>query len=319
MATTIATLVQQFLDHGRYLRGWSPKTTRTYTQAFALFSFDSADDLSKASLQQFVRSLQERGLSPGGINVRLRSVNSLLTWLHEEGHTGERLRVRLLRAPVRTITPLSDHDVRRLVGFKSTVIRMRRVHALAMVLLDTGLRIEEALTLLRTRVDLERRCLTVLGKGSRERTVPISDEGRKALFRWLSKTTSGPYVFCTQRGGRMTYPNAYRDLKALWSSQDLVDTLPAGLVGCFELLWAEPSEMAVTSGSIVEGIDVVGHVRDRELAVFVDLLLDSLLFQAAEERLGDGVVPQVPLQLILGLRGFERQNRRHASLPYWVP
>jgi integrase/recombinase XerC len=215
MATTIATLAQQFLDHGRYLRGWSPKTTRTYTQAFALFSFDSADDLSKASLQQFVRSLQERGLSPGGVNVRLRSVNSLLTWLHEEGHTGERLRVRLLRAPVRTITPLSDHDVRRLVGFKSTVIRMRRVHALAMVLLDTGLRIEEALTLLRTRVDLERRCLTVLGKGSRERTVPISDEGRKALFRWLSKTTSGPYVICTQRGGRMTYRNAYRDLKAL--------------------------------------------------------------------------------------------------------
>jgi hypothetical protein len=48
-----------------------------------------------------------------------------------------------------------------------------------------------------------------------------------------------------------------------WSSQDLVDTLPAGFVSCFELLWAEPSEMAVTSGSIVEGIDVVSGVGAR--------------------------------------------------------
>jgi site-specific recombinase XerD len=103
-------------------------------------------------------------------------------------------------------------------------MRMRRVHALAMVLLDTGLRIEEALTLQRTRVDLDRRCLTVLGKGSRERAVPMSDEGRKALFRWVSKTATfgGPYVFCTQRGGRMTYRNAYRDLKALCARAGVV-------------------------------------------------------------------------------------------------
>ncbi len=51
----------------------------------------------------------------------------------------------------------------------------------------------------------------------------------------------------------------------------------------------------MTSGSIVEGINVVGHVRDRELSVLVDLLFDSLLLQAAEERLGDGIVPAVAL------------------------
>jgi site-specific recombinase XerC len=114
MATTMATLAEQFLEHGRYLRGWSPKTTRTYTQAFTLFPFDSVDDLSKASLQQFVVRLQQRGLSPGGINVRLRSLNSFLTWLHEDGHAAERFRLRLLRAPVRSVTPLrnpTDHWV----------------------------------------------------------------------------------------------------------------------------------------------------------------------------------------------------------------
>jgi hypothetical protein len=74
-----------------------------------------------------------------------------------------------------------------------------------------------------------------------------------------------------------------------------VETLPARFVGRFELLRTEPSEVAMTSRSIVEGIDVVSHFGDRELAVFVDLLLDSLLLEAAEEGLGDGIVPAIAL------------------------
>jgi len=56
--------------------------------------------------------------SPGGINVKLRTLNSFLTWLHEEGHTPERHRVRLLRAPKKVVTPLSDVEVRRIIAFK---------------------------------------------------------------------------------------------------------------------------------------------------------------------------------------------------------
>jgi hypothetical protein len=74
-----------------------------------------------------------------------------------------------------------------------------------------------------------------------------------------------------------------------------VETLPARFVDRFELLWTERSEVAVPSRSIVEGIDVVSHIGDRELSVLVDLLLDSFLFQAAEEGLGDGIVPAVAL------------------------
>ena len=51
--------------------------------------------------------------------------------------------------------------------------------------------------------------------------------------------------------------------------------------------------MTVAARSIVEGIDVVGHVGDRQLSVLVDLFLDPLFLQAAEERLGDGIVPAV--------------------------
>ena len=70
---------------------------------------------------------------------------------------------------------------------------------LAMLLLDCGLRIGEALNLERDNVDLDNLVLRVLGKGSKERLVPISLEMRKHLFRSL-RQTSGRYVFAVFSG-----------------------------------------------------------------------------------------------------------------------
>jgi site-specific recombinase XerC len=56
--------------------------------------------------------------------------------------------------------------------------------------------------------------LRVLGKGQKIRLVPISVEGRKALFRWLSRS-QGRLVFGTARGRQWSHRNAHRDLTAL--------------------------------------------------------------------------------------------------------
>jgi hypothetical protein len=90
-------------------------------------------------------------------------------------------------------------------------------------------------------------------------------------------------------------------------------------VGRFELLRTEPSEVAVTSRSIVEGLDVVTHCGGRERSVLVDLLLDSLLFEAAEEGLGNGVVPAICLfELILGSRLGDVRDPGGVGLRGWT-
>src|SRR5262245_9667977 len=53
--------------------------------------------------------------------------------------------------------------------------------------------------------------------------------------------------------------------------------------------------MAVTSSAIVEGLDVVGNVRYRNLSLPVDVFLDPLLLQTAEEGLSHSVIPAVAL------------------------
>jgi len=51
----------------------------------------------------------------------------------------------------------------------------------------------------------------------------------------------------------------------------------------------------MTAPAIVERIDVVGHIALREFTGLVDVLLDALFLQAAEEGLGHSVVPAVAL------------------------
>ena len=68
-----------------------------------------------------------------------------------------------------------------------------------------------------------------------------------------------------------------------WSSQGSVETLSARCVSRFELLGTQTAEMTVTARPIVERLDVVGYVGDRQLPVLVDLFLDPLFLQAAEE------------------------------------
>ena len=56
-----------------------------------------------------------------------------------------------------------------------------------------------------------------------------------------------------------------------------MDTSPPRFVSRLELIGAHSAEVAVTACRIVEGLDVVGCVREREPAGLVDVLLDALL------------------------------------------
>ena len=120
---TLPALTAQFLEEGRYVRNWSLQTIRTYEQNLARFreSFPTEDVdhlASRTDLQSFIIWMRSKGFTPGGCNVRIRAVNSFLSWAHEQGVTTEHMRLKLLRAERKAITTLSDAEIRRLLTFK---------------------------------------------------------------------------------------------------------------------------------------------------------------------------------------------------------
>ena len=60
--------------------------------------------------------------------------------------------------------------------------------------------------------------------------------------------------------------------------------------------------MAVAAGSIVEAIDVVGHIIQRQLSVLVDLPLDAFLLRLLKKDSATALSQQFPFRLMLGSR-----------------
>jgi integrase/recombinase XerD len=108
----------------------------------------------------------------------------------------------------------SEAQIKAIVRFKPKSASETRLHALLCLAIDTGVRINEALTLKRGKVDFDNLLVTVVGKGNKERIVPISLECRRILFRLL-QTHKFDLVFCTKQGRPLLYDNTRRDFHRL--------------------------------------------------------------------------------------------------------
>jgi integrase/recombinase XerD len=228
--TSLEEIFERFLKERTYLKGSSPKTLTFYCSSFRAYQkFSGSATLpTKADLTAFVTGMRERGMKVVTCNTYIRGMNSFLSWLLENGHISEPLKAKQLKTDWKVMTYLSDTEVRALVSFKPKGTAQVRVWTIAMVCLDTGIRVEEALTLKREKVDFDDCLLTVKGKGSKERTIPFSLELRKVLYRYLKHNHD--LVFCTKQGYKLLYDNCRRDFKKL------LDALGISCEGSFHVL-----------------------------------------------------------------------------------
>jgi site-specific recombinase XerD len=249
-------LLERFLKEKQFLANISPKTVRSYRQAFNAYQrvlngsghSDRDDVPTKDTLKDFVIGMREAGLSPGACNVYIRSINSFLTWLHTEGYVTESLRLRQLPQPKKVIPIFSEKHVQALIRFKPKDHYQWRLYTLICLLIDTGARIDEGLTALVSGVDLDNLVVKVRGKGDKERLLPISIELRKILWVYLSKhrfKVPSDYLFPTRHGAKLEYHNTLRDeeitnanFKTGWVRYK-VGTLALDAIGDFQRLRKE--------------------------------------------------------------------------------
>jgi integrase/recombinase XerD len=184
----LATLFDQFLKERVYLKNVTPATLRWYRIAFKSYRKAIPDDASplptKVTLQQFVIHLRDRGVRPVTCNTYVGGMNAFCAWLLSEGHVAERVKLPKLRIERRILQLLNDTQMQQLIDYKATSFGQRRVHLAALLILDTGLRVAEALNLRTHDVDYHNLILKVFGKSQKERLVPFSPELRKRLYRF---------------------------------------------------------------------------------------------------------------------------------------
>ncbi len=201
---------ERFIQERTYLKNVSPRTIDWYKQTFKrLGKFPLTED----GLKQFVIAMREAGLQPISCNSRIRCTNAYLKW------AGMPLSIPKLREETRVLPTYTDDQLRRLAGYKPRSFTQARLHTLLLVLIDTGVRLDEALSLHRSDINLDQMLFKVMGKGGVERYVAFSFELRKVLYRYLSKYPSSfDLLFPTRTGGKQGKRDVLRDFKCLCRS-----------------------------------------------------------------------------------------------------
>jgi integrase/recombinase XerD len=164
------------------------------------------------------RQRGERPVSPITVNVYLRVINTFLKWLKvEDEFLKFDWKIKPLEVPTGDRREIfTDEDVEALQKFKPTSFNQTRAWTISMLMLDSGVRIEEALSLTVPDIDYDGDIIRIVGKGNKSRPVPISII-KPILNRYVSKhmPKTAKYVFGTRSGRMMLQRNALRDLRVV--------------------------------------------------------------------------------------------------------
>lgn len=173
----------------RHLRAQnvSVRTRDTYLETARQFQafLGARDPATEAALDYFADLAARR--SPGTVDSHYRRLKQLSKWMVAEDETDEDWMARVPRPvlPETTVDLATDDEVRALLATcKSRGFEDRRDEAIIRLLIDTGIRRGELVGMTADDVDLDGLQIRVLGKGRRERVVPVSASTVRALDRY---------------------------------------------------------------------------------------------------------------------------------------
>ena len=232
------TLVERFLDHLAVERGLSANTVDAYRRDLARYQvFLTARGIrdplraGEADIATFVAVLSEAEYAPGkrylasSVARALAAVRSFHRFLVREGATtaDPARQVSRPQVPRNLPRPLTVDEVAALIGAPGSdgPVALRDT-AILETLYGAGLRISELVGLDVDDLDLDEGSVRAMGKGSKERLVPVGRYGVRALRSYLvrarpalARRGSRGALFLNQRGGRLTRQGCTNIVKAM--------------------------------------------------------------------------------------------------------
>jgi integrase/recombinase XerD len=218
----LADAIDAFLLELRVERGLSPLTIAAYRRDLQQFAATAGSRWRNdpEPVTDFVNGLRRAGRRPSTQARKVAAIRSFYGFALREGIAGRDVAALLDSPRPGSYLPdvLDADDVERILaapaGDEPAAIRDA---AILELLYACGLRVSELTGLDLDRVDLPNLQVRVIGKGNKERRVPMGEPARERMHRYLngprSTWTAGrptPAVFVNQRGKRLTREAVWR-------------------------------------------------------------------------------------------------------------
>ena len=205
----------------------APRTVDAYRrdlEHFASWLDGPPSQATTEELERYVAQLRADGRAPATVARRIAALRALYRHLILLGVRGENPAAELSPPRRRRTLPrtLSPGEAERLIEAANGVApRALRDSAIVELLYGAGLRVSELVSLHRGSVDLDERVVRAVGKGSKERLVPIGRRAAEALRRYLARgrphldRRHRPELFLNAQGGPLTRAGVFLILRRL--------------------------------------------------------------------------------------------------------
>lgn len=235
MVLTVLPCIEEYISYLAVERGLSENTLQSYARDLAKFAGFSGvfhrgsedpvnDDVlgaTQSAVSAYLVHLSRTGTSSPSIARNLTALRGLYRFLVQEGYIDKDPTVSLQSPRQARKLPkcLSSKEVEALLdSVRSSDPRGLRDRAMLEVLYASGLRVSELVSLRIDNVNLELGYVRCIGKGDKERIVPLGLVAAKAVERYLAMGRSGPAnpddcLFVTGRGTAMTRQAFWKIIK----------------------------------------------------------------------------------------------------------
>lgn len=278
-------MLDRFAAHLSGELGRSPHTVRGYLadlrslQAHLESRGRAWEELDVDLVRGWLSRARDAGASRSTVARRVAAVRALTRFLHREGvlptDPGPRLASPARQRSLPTVLDERQAAAALSHGDARTPVELRR-RAVVETLYATGVRVAELCALDLADVDRERDTVRVLGKGAKERTVPVGGPALDALDAWLAGgrpemagTGGGTALFLGARGGRLGVRQAREDVHAYLRA--------AGVDGAPHGLRHSAATHLLNGGADLRSVqEFLGHASPRSTQVYTHVSVERL-------------------------------------------
>ncbi len=271
--------IQEFLDYIKSARNYSDHTVKSYQNDLIKFevfkkdkSFSAWSEIKQADIRDFIGSHRRNGLSPRSIARLLSSLRSFYKYLNLEGLSKVNPILGISAPRLSSLLPkaLDTDMVNRLLQFQPKTWGEFRDKAIAELLYSSGLRLSELCMLDIDDLSVESQICRVLGKGRKEREVPVGSKAVEALKEWYAHREariegSEKAIFINNQGSRLSQRSIQNGLKKMSAKMGLPYIHPHMLRHSFA------SHILESSGDLRAVQELLGHANLSSTQIYTKL------------------------------------------------
>jgi len=259
---------------------WYARRLKLFLRFLAEKSIDDVGAVTAILIRDYLGSQRQKGIGSETIYRDWGAMKCFFRFIHREKVITENPmdRVEQPRREKHIIKPMNMEQVRELLSKPDLrTVEGKRDKALMLLMVDSGLRVSEAISVQIDRIDWTGPSVTVMGKGRKERTIPLGNSTAEAMreYEKARKKSDKPLFFLSRRGHAMN--NRY--VQVAMRKYGKMTSITGIRISPHTLRHTFATQYIKNGGDVFSLQNIIGHSRLDMVRIYVNLAQSDVATQ----------------------------------------